>query len=416
VAGSRLFGVFILALIFFVSDLIWGEEQKEKHHTLQEILAISEERNLTVAIFQTNIDAAHGILTSARAYPNPDLEAEIVRGKALGEPGFAFGREYSLGLSQPFEWPGKRIYRRKAAEAEVGVAREETEDFRLELTAQVKEAFFNVLLSERLLDVSRKNVETVEAVVRSVKLRVDSGETPELEMIKARVELLKVTKDLKRAENRVVLAKAVLNSLLGGTFGEDYEIQGEFLAPDKHLESALLVDTALAQHPQILRQKKAFEAADYALLRERQARIPDLVLKGSITDEIDKRSYAVGLSVSFPIFYQRQGEIAVAQAGKARAQAELKRTQVELTKLIIQEYQNYQIALDQLDVFEKGLIKQADEALRIARFSYEQGESDLLDLLDSQRVQRSTLNEYHEAQFELQAALARLERVTGGLP
>jgi outer membrane protein TolC len=48
--------------------------------------------------------------------------------------------------------------------------------------------------------------------------------------------------------------------------------------------------------------------------------------------------------------------------------------------------------------------------------SYQQGESDLLNLLDAQRVQRATLIEYHEAQFELQAALARLEQVTGGLP
>lgn len=413
---SRLFGIFIFALFFFGSLLVWGEEQKVKHYTLQEILAIAEEKNSSVAIFQTNIDAARGILTSARAYPNPDLEAELGKGKASGEPGSISRQEYSLGLSQPFEWPGKRIYRRKAAEAGVGVASEEKEDFRLELTAQVKEAFFNVLLSERILDVSRKNMETVEAAVNSVKLRVDSGEAPELEMIKARVELLKVTKDLKRAEYRVAIAKAALNSLLGGALGEGYEIQGEFLVPVKHLVFASLVDTSLTRHPLILRQKKALEAADYALLRERQSRIPDLILKGSISDEIDKRSYAVGLSVSFPLFYQQQGEISVAQAGKARAQAELERTRLELTKLIIQEYQNYQIALDQLDVFDKGLIKQANEALRIARFSYEQGESDLLDLLDAQRVQRSTLSEYYEAQFELQAALARLERVTGGLP
>lgn len=382
---SHLFGAFIFALFFFGSLLVWGEEQKVRHYTLQEILTIAEEKNPSVAIFQANIDAARGILTSARAYPNPDLEAELGKGKALGELGSALRGEYSLGLSQPFEWPGKRIYRRKAAEAEVGVARGEMEDFQLELTAQVKEAFFNVLLSERISEVSRKNVETVEVAVNSIKLRVDSGEAPVLEMIKARVELLKVTKDMKRAENRVVIAKAALNSLLGGALGEDYEIQGEFLAPEKHLESALLVDTALTRHPLILRQKKAFEAADYALLRERQARIPDLILKGSISDEIDKRSYTLGLSVSFPLFYQQQGEIAVAQAGKARAQAELERTRVELTKLIIQEYQNYQIALDQLDVFEKGLIKQAEDALRIARFSYEQGESDLLDLLDAQR-------------------------------
>lgn len=87
-----------------------------------------------------------------------------------------------------------------------------------------------------------------------------------------------------------------------------------------------------------------------------------------------------------------------------------------MARRIIEEYQNYRIALDQLKVFEEGLLKEADEARRIAQFSYQQGESDLLNLLDAQRVERTTLIEYHEAQFELQVALARLEQATGGLP
>ncbi|HLF85744.1 MAG TPA: TolC family protein [Nitrospiria bacterium] len=415
-AKQLLFGLIIFIPFIFWSVPALGEEPKGKNYTLQETLVIAEEKNPSMAVFRANLESAQGALISARAYANPELEVEFGRGRAAGEGGSAYVPEHSLGLSQSIEWPGKRLYRRKTAETELGVSREEMEDFRLELISQVKDAFFNLLLTERILEVSIKNRGTIKALVSSVRLRVDLGEAPELELIKAEVEFLKGTKDLKKAENRVAIVKAVLNSLLGGALGEDYEIQGEFLAPEKHLEFAMLVDTALTRHPLILRQKKALEAADYALLRERQARVPDLILKGSISDETDKRSYAVGLSVSFPIFYQNQGEIKVADAGKTRAQAELERTRLELTKLIIQEYQNYQIAISQLDVFDKGLIKQADEALRIARFSYEQGESGLLDLLDAQRVQRSTLSEYYEAQFELQAALARLERVTGGLP
>lgn len=410
----------LISLVLFVLFLFrpfpaGGEEQNGKKYTLEEILILANEKNPSIAIFRANLESARGALISARAYPNPELDADLGKGKAL-EPGAVYERQYSFGISQSLEWPGKRLYRRKAAEAEIDVVGQEFEDFRLELTAQVKEAFFNALLSKRLLEIAAKNIETAQALVNSVQLRVNSGEAPALELVKARVELLRATKDLRGAENRVAISKSALKALLGGALGPDENVIGGFPETRKRYDVSSLIETAMTQHPQIVRQMRALEAAGYALSQERQARFPDLSIRGSTSEEIDKRSYSIGLSIPLPFFYQRQGEVATAQAGRVRAEAELERTRVELAKLITHEYQNYQIALDQLNIFNEGLLKQADEALRIAQFSYEQGESGLLDLLDAVRVQRTTLVEYDEAQFELQAALARLERMTGGLP
>jgi cobalt-zinc-cadmium efflux system outer membrane protein len=110
---------------------------------------------------------------------------------------------------------------------------------------------------------------------------------------------------------------------------------------------------------------------------------------------------------------RRRGQIATAMAEGRRAEAELARFRTELTKAITGEYRNYQIAVDQLKVFEAGLLKQAEEALRIAQISYRQGASDLLNLLDAQRVRLTTLQEYYIALYDLSAAQAQLERVTG---
>ena len=66
-------------------------------------------------------------------------------------------------------------------------------------------------------------------------------------------------------------------------------------------------------------------------------------------------------------------------------------------------------------MLEKGLLRQAEEALRIAKFSFQQGAASLLEVLDAQRVQRQTLFDYAQARFELSVALSRLERAVGGL-
>lgn len=172
----------------------------------------------------------------------------------------------------------------------------------------------------------------------------------------------------------------------------------------------------MEKHPLILKAKKDAEAKDYSLEKEKASIFPDVTVKGFYNREIDKKAYGIGLSIPLPFWYQQEGEIATARAEKARADAEVFKTTVELSKAIKEEYQNYRIAYEQLEAFEKGLLMQSEEALRIADLSYKHGESGILDYLDAQRVYRSTLVEYYQSFFELESSLAALERVAGGLP
>ena len=172
----------------------------------------------------------------------------------------------------------------------------------------------------------------------------------------------------------------------------------------------------MERHPLILKAGKEAKAKDFSLKKEKASIFPDITVRGFSGRETDKESYGVSLSIPIPLWYQRRGEIARAFADKTRAEAEIYKIRVELSRAITEEYQNYLTALDQIDVFEKGLLKQAEEALRIAELSYMQGESGLLDYLDAQRVYRSTLAEYYQSLFEIEASIALLERVVGGLP
>lgn len=390
-------------------------EEGGKRYSLEEILTLAEQRNPSLSVFQANVEAARGALASARAYPNPEAMIEFGTGKPLDAPNAQSKREQRLEVSQSLEWPRKRASRTRAAESGVGVAQGSFDDFRLELRAQVKEAFFETVLAQQTAQVAAQNLTTARRLVESATLRVESGEAPELELIRARVEVFNVTREARRAHNRLLTTKAALNRLLAGALGETFDVVGTPPRRDAAYELPALIGRALAAHPLITRQERALKAAGYALSEQRQARVPDLTVTGSTGEEIDKRSSAIGLALAVPLFNQRRGDIVTARAEQARAQAELTQTRLDLTNLITQEYENYRLAIDQLNTFEEGLLKQADEALRIAQLSYEQGELDLLNLLDAQRVQRATLLEYYDAQFELQTALARLERATGGL-
>jgi cobalt-zinc-cadmium efflux system outer membrane protein len=127
-----------------------------------------------------------------------------------------------------------------------------------------------------------------------------------------------------------------------------------------------------------------------------------------------REAFYGGIAVPTPIWYLRQGEIAAALGAKRREEAELVRARNELLRTVNQHFQDAQTTSNLIDVFEQGLLKQAQEALRIAEFSFKQGAASLLEVLDAQRVRQQVFVDYVLARFNLSVALARLERPVAG--
>lgn len=392
-------------------------------YTLEGIVQLALERNPVMAGAQASIDQSAGRRVAAGAYPNPTIHGNSGRGE-IRDVGRANIRdslatesltEYNATVGQPLEWPAKRAARQSAAEAGLAGATVGLAETKLNLTAMVKIAFYELLLAQRDLELAKLNGQIVEDVRRIVKARVRLGEAPQFEAIKAEVEVLKANQLVTRAENVVRVTRVVLDTLTVGALGPSFTIAGDFeiLQPNMTLD-ALLV-RAGDQHPTLQRLTNLIQQADRTIEFERQARVPNITVNGSYWREIGREAITAGLSVPTPIWYQQQGEIATALGGKRREEAEWLRARNGLLKEVNQHFQDAQTTATLIDVFEKGLMKQAQEALRIAQFSFQQGASSLLEVLDAQRVQRDILADYAQARFDLSVSLARLERAVGGL-
>ncbi|HAG51980.1 MAG: hypothetical protein A2X87_00350 [Deltaproteobacteria bacterium GWC2_42_51] len=408
---KRIIFIFSLILTFLSPIISHAGEEDNKVYTLEELLTIAIEQNPSIPVFKANLEASRGEVVSAKAYPNPEIEFQGNSGKTIdtGES----KSEYSIGIGQVVEWPGKRYYRKKSAEAGVEVLENDLEDFRLQLKAEVKKAFFRLLSDKKILETAKENLKTVDEILKTVGIRVKAGEAPEFELVKARVEMLRAEKEFKRANNLLTVSRTSLNALLGNSLEHDFGIEGEFRIPEKKYELPALLSNAIERHPLILKATKDAEAKGYSLEMEKASIFPDVTVRGFFDREIDKDAYGIGLSIPIPFWYQRKGEITTARGELAKAEAEIFKTRIELSRLITEQYQNYTTALDQIEVFDKGLLKEASEALRIADLSYKQGESGLLDYLDTQRVYRSTIAEYYQSLFELEVSIASLERISG---
>ncbi|HLE17448.1 MAG TPA: TolC family protein, partial [Syntrophales bacterium] len=142
-----------VSIVFFLMVLLipaFSTAEEKKVFTLNELLSMAIDVNPTSAVFKANLEASRGDAVSAGAYPNPEVEFEVGRGKSI-ETGESKG-EYSLGIGQAIEWPSKRHFRKQAAKASVEATEKELDDFRLQLRSEVKTAFYRLLKDKKVLE------------------------------------------------------------------------------------------------------------------------------------------------------------------------------------------------------------------------------------------------------------------------
>ena len=389
-------------------------ERPAEGYTLGEVVTVALDRHPSMAGATGMIRQNRGERLAAETYPNPAFRGTVGYG-AIRDPSTGVHIvEHTFTLEQPVEWPAKRQARRLAAEAGLAEARAGFEETRLRVIADVKEAFYRLLFAQREAEMAAQNLTMVEEVARTVKTRVQAGEATPFEALKADVEVRKARKDLSRASNALLVGQRTLDLLTNGALGKVFAIQGDFVSLGQNLDPDALAARALERHPTLRRHDKHLEQANHRVVFEREAVVPTVNVVGQYHREAGDESFVGGLSLPLPFWNRRQGEIEMALGARQRAESELALARNELVQAVTQHAQEARTAREQILVFETGLLKQAQQTLDIARYSFQHGAASLLEVLDSQRVYRQSVIEYAQARTDLSIALARLERAVGG--
>jgi len=405
----------VLLPVLLTGTVVLAQVQESRSYRLEEMIGVALQSNPGLQEAASLVMRGRGLQTTASAYPNPSIDGTFGPGRTRESLGNTQFFERGVIVSQPLEWPGMRQARQRAAEAGLAGSEATVDATRLNVLADVKIAFYQLLLAQRNAQLITEALAIVQDFHRGVKARVDAGQARPFEILKANVEVQKVGNDLNHAQHTLVVARSRLNALTGGVLGKHFGVEGDFVSSRRDLNLEDLIASAMEEHPTVRRVRKEIERAGHSVVQERQSLIPFVTISGLFHQEAAETAYLARFSVPIPLWYQRQGEITVALSAKQRAEAEHVRTQNELVAAITESVEEAHAAQDQIEVFEKGLLKQAEETLRIAKISFQQGAASLLEFIDAQRVHRQMLLEYAQARANLSVELARLERWTGEL-
>jgi cobalt-zinc-cadmium efflux system outer membrane protein len=405
----------IVSLLLYGAILLGGAQAANAAPlTLTAALALAEQHSPALKAASSQAYGAQAALDTARAFPNPDLE--IGSGVSQLNPAAPQpGRNSMVSLSQPLELPNVRLARQRAAEAGAVSGSALLDEARLNLHAQVRQAFLEVQRRQAEAQLAEEGRALLAQIRSRVNLRVEVGESSRYELIKAEAEALAAEHIAQSAEIKAVQARDRLRALLGAPLPENFDIVAAALMPADLPALGPLREELLARHPLLKIASAEAQRASARLDHERSLRYPQPTLKWTAERHPDVNLWRVGVALPLPLWDQRSGPVGEAQAGVERSEAEQARIRLDLLNELDQAYGRYQIARRQTHIFETGLMQGAENALKVAEAAYRYGERGILDYLDAQRVFRSTRMDYLNARYELQFALVDIDRLRATL-
>ena len=401
--------VFLLLFLGLFSNSVWCVPQ----YTLQDLIDIAKRENPILDVLKAKEDAARSNVITAESYLNPSIAIGIGPSRfRTPNSNTNQRRNYDVNLSQPLEFPNVRSAKKAVAESRVNYASSVTEATLINLSLQIKKAFYDVLQNEAILKIAEGDRDALKNIQEKVALRVEVGEAPRYEVIKADTELVAAQRDADAARLRIYESKLYLRGLVSKSLTDAFDLTGTLPSSDINLNADTLKNEII-KSPRLRQIKASADIAENQLRLEEKLINPGITLNAGVDQDPDIANYRFGISIPIPIWNQRQGQIGEAAAGYRELQAQYTDQELALKRDIESAFQRYLIAQQQVKTFESGLLSQAESVLKVAESAYRYGERGILEYLDAQRTFRLVRKDYLASKYDYIVAILEIEQLLG---
>ncbi|MGE3151924.1 MAG: TolC family protein [Nitrospiraceae bacterium] len=385
--------------------------------SLEEALALFLRQNLDLIIAKYGIDSAQGQAITARLFPNPVLSVGALGSWTQGRTLSNSGQIYPQ-VQQLFEMAGKRGYRIESAAYGIQGAEAAFEDAIRQLSFTLKETYYRVQLGLRRLSLAEENRDRFARILEINTVRFKKGFIAEVDLIRIRLQVVDFHSQVITALQDTESARADLRVLLQLPATTKVELTTDMeyrrLDPDVRAMQQLALDG----RPDI-RVKRIARAQRSADLKLAQSyRYPDVTIGGGYAVQgaqgpDNPQQLGLSVGVPLPLFNRNQGGIAQGEVNVQVAEADLRKTLVEVENQVDIAHRNLIQSRNLVEAYQKGVLEDARQTLTIVERAYERGGATILELLDAARTARSIQLSYLESLFNYQRNVLQLESAVG---
>lgn len=351
---------------------------------------------------------------------------QIPQAEALADPTFTYSyfteqlqTQQKVGIMQMFPWFGKIEARTDAAAAGAKAAGKRYEAARLELLAQVKDAFYEYAYLGSAIRIARANVELMQHFEEVARAKYVTATATHPDIIRAQIEVAELQDELIAWERLRAPTVARNNAALNRPADTPLPWPQDEPGGAEQVDRAELIAALRERNPQL-------EAAAFDV--ERLGREADLAkrnyypdvgvgvewmdMAGGMADGDDDVS--LGIQLNLPIrrrSYRASEQQARAAARRARYEREqLANNLVARAERMLYEFED---SGRKLKLYGDVLVPKAEELVGASEAAYIAGTIDFLSLINAQRMLLQYQLQQKRAYADRMQRLAELESLAG---
>lgn len=411
------------AFLFLLFLLLAGKmcaQQVAGTLTLKEAEQRFLERNLSLIAERYNIDMAQAQVLQAKLFENPVISLEQNVYNRLNGKYFDFGKEGEavVEIEQVIHLAGQRNKQVRLEIINKEIAEYQFEEVMRTLRQELNEKFVEVYFLSKSIAIYEKEVNSLQVLLGGMKIQQEKGNISLMEISRLESMLFSLRKEKNERENDLLTTRGELNLLLN--LPEDTQVQlslDEEVLQQLDLSQLSFADlkAIINERPDQKIARSTVNASRANLKLQKSMAFPEFSVKGNYdrVGNFINDYFAIGVSLSVPIFNRNQGNIKAArfsiqQAGVQqeyaanRADMELFTAYTSLEKAT-QLYQSTNMDLERN--FEK-LITGVNENFTRKNIS-------LLEFIDYYDSYKETCIQLYEIKKNVFLAMENLNTVVG---
>jgi len=410
-----------LVLLLAESTPLRAATEERALYDLDSLIEEALLRNPQVQAMEARWLAAKERVPQASSLPDPTL-GYTVMGPML---------ETRLGpqkdmyeFEQMIPFPGKLAERRKMASAETQAAEAQLNRTKQDLILKISQVYWDLYGVQASLKTTEDIRELLNQLEGIAQARYASQQGSQRDVAKAQAEVSDILQRMfvLRQQKQTLLAslKSLLNS-----HEEDFDI-GEISSPEipaPNLSLSELLEHSKANRPELWEAAALEKRETHAEALSKYEYAPDISVgfqyfkigEGDTSEADDGRdAWMVPIKFTIPL-WQNRVVPALQEAKKNRqaAQETLRDTENSSEFEVKNAYYQFTTAKQIIDLYENALIPQVEMAFQSDKAGYESGQTDVLNLVDSERVYLNSKLAYYQAVSEALKNFAMLERAVG---
>jgi outer membrane protein TolC len=386
-------------------------------------VSLALQRNPEVLAAQRAAFARAEVLPQVTALDDPML-TETFWPITEHSPQTASGRMPSaLMLSQKFPWFGKLRVRGEVAEEETQMELARFAQAQLKVIENVRLAYYELYYTQRAIEITQADDKVLDEILQFVDARYKAAKVPQQDLLRTRIEKRKVQDRLITLRRQLRQAQADLAREIQTSPDAELKVK-PFKLEKAPTEIDQLFEAAIRCRPElqerlhaVVKERRAYELARLKYYPDVTAGVGWDVMTRSgalsgVADGNDNWGFTVGVNI--PLWRDKlRAGVAEAEHRIAESSRRVESTRDDTFRHIRRLTVQATAIEQQIELFRKGIIPDAESTLKLLFARYRAGQADVQDLLDNY----SRLLTYHLQVARLEAqlgqTLASLERVVG---